>query len=234
MKKSAICLFVISMFSISNLMAQDIAINGYIFCDDSVEVEAVPFATVKYYSYKDPGKLEYIDFTDLSGKYDIGQNVKQKEFHIEISAPGYQKRGKNIGNLPKTFKGNMTLHFRMHKSQEPLDTPISIDINEMKGVKTLTDAILQVPVVEKIEGNDVVSIDGGTIRVFINGFTFSADKLDMLSQFPIEALKDVHYYNLLKYNTMYDGVINLILTDGEMAGAPDFTPAETTYYDISE
>lgn len=187
---------------------------------------------MKYYDYKDTTKLEYMDFTDLSGHYNIGNQMAQKDYHIEIEAPGYKKREKNIGKLPKSFKGNMTFHFRLHKIQPPLDAPVSYTTAAMSDVKTLADVICRIPAVDKIDGLDVLSKEGGTIRILVNGFTFNTEKLKLLDQFPVEVLKNVQYYDLRRYNTIYDGVINFVLTEGNMAGAPDFTPAETSYYDI--
>ena len=234
MKKKVFNLWILILFFTSQSKAQNLTINGYIFCEDSSKVEAIPFATVRYYDYKDPKKLEYIDFTDLSGQYNLGQHVAQRDYHIEIEAPGYQKREKNIGKLPKSYKGNMTFHFKLHKDQTPLAAPISYAVDKMTGAKTLIDVIRQIPAVDKIEGTDVLSKDGGTIRVLVNGFTFNAEKLSQLSQFPIDVLNDVQYYDLKKYNTIYNGVINLVLLEGDMAGAPNFTPGETSYYDIKE
>ena len=48
MEKKLFNLFLLIMFSFSHSKAQNLFINGYVFCDDSTKVEAVPFATVKY------------------------------------------------------------------------------------------------------------------------------------------------------------------------------------------
>ncbi|MGI6223902.1 MAG: hypothetical protein ACOYJG_09845 [Prevotella sp.] len=234
MNKKKLCLLLLAVLFTSGLKAQNLFITGCVFCDDSFKVEAVPFATVKYFNYKDPKKLEYIDFTDLSGQYNLGENVAQADYHIEIEAPGYEKRTKDIGNLPESFEGNLTFHIRMHRDNSSMPVPVSFTTDKLAGANNLIDAIKLLPAVDKIEENDVVSKDGSTIRVLINGFTLPADKLGQLSLFPLAALKTADYYDLKKYNTIYDGVINLVLVEGDMAGAPNFEPAETDYYDIKK
>ncbi len=59
--------FILAMAFFTFTKAQYLVVNGYIFTNDSTQLQIVPFATVKYSDYKDHNKVEYVGFTDLSG-----------------------------------------------------------------------------------------------------------------------------------------------------------------------
>lgn len=188
---------------------------------------------MKYSDYKDHSRVEHIGFTDLSGQYNLGNRVKSQDYHIEIEAPGYEKREKNIGKLPDSFDGNMTFHFEMHKSGSQ-DAPAAVIFPDStyKKQPNLMEAVKSLPVVSGIEETDVLSQNGNTLKLLLNGYSFDMANLVYFKNLPAAVVKDIEYYDLSEYDTIYEGVINVVLPEGEQAGLPDFAPAETSYYNI--
>lgn len=225
--------FILAMAFFTFTKAQYLAVNGYIFTNDSTQLQIVPFATVKYSDYKDHNKVEYVGFTDLSGQYNLGDRVKSQDYHIEIKAPGYETREKCIGRLPNSFDGNMTFHFEMHKSGSQKG-PVSVIYSDSiyRKQSNLIEAVKSLPVVSSIEETDVLSQNGNTLKLLLNGYSFDMANLVYFRDLPTAVVKDIEYYDLSAYNTIYEGVINVVLAEGEQAGSPDFAPAETSYYDI--
>jgi hypothetical protein len=241
MKKNYFLLFALFLATTTSLAQKTLHVTGKVFeRSDDKGTAYVPFASVYYYNYEDSTKLEYFAFTDMSGSYDLGKIVVKK-YRIKILAPGYWPKQKNIGNLPteipKEWKtDNFTFHFEMKKKADETITP------QVFPIKTLTksskdklwDLLRQINSLSVDEKSKTVTTrEGSPIRLLLNGFNMQSKQLDKLASLPLEGFKRIEYYDLSnQLQSVYEGVLNIVLIAGESASKVTFEPKEGKKYDI--
>jgi len=241
MKKIHLLLLAILITTSASMAQTTLHVTGKVFEKNGDKVVTyIPFASVYYYNYEDSTKLEYFAFTDFSGNYDLGKIIAKK-YRIKVVAPGYFTKQKNIGNLPteipKEWVGdNITLHFQMEKNTNESIEPVVVSAKTL--TKTPKDNFWVL--IRNMDGmfvdeksKTVTTKDGNPVRLFFNGFNIPAENLDKVSALPAEAFKQFEYYDFSKQpQSLYDGVLNVVLITGNVAGKVTFEPKEIKKYDI--
>lgn len=232
MKKLLIAMLAMTSFISS---AQSIWVTGYVFSVENDSVFPVPFATIKWCNSTDQNDIRYIKFTDLSGHYDLGQNVPVDSYYIEISAPGYKTKRKVIGNLPEKVDGNITLHFELKRDNSPLPKEAVYTIKDnFASCSIVMDVLTQIPGLHKEGKHGLINDKGQGVRLLLNGFEVPQESFEKLCLIPIELVKTVVYYDFSDLNEMiYGGALNLLLVEGPTASEElDFIPFENNQFTI--
>jgi len=241
MKRIYFLLFAMSIASSAIIAQKTLHVTGKVFeKSEDKGISYIPFASVYYYNYEDSAKLEYFSFTDFSGSYDLGK-ILVKKYRIKVVSPGYIMRQKKIGNLPseipKEWKtDNFTFHFEMKKNASENIKPAVLQTKAL--TKSSKDNLWNL--IRRINGisvdeksKSVATKDGAPIRLLLNGFNMQNKQLDRISSLSAEAFKQFEYYDLSKQpQSLYEGVLNVVLITGEMAGKVTFEPKEGKKYDI--
>lgn len=227
--KNLTLIIVIIMATLSSAFAQKLHINGYVFNMEDGNPTGIPFATVYYYDKEDQNKLEYFQFTDITGRYDLGEDVKSQDYFVKIVAPGFKMRSRDIVGLPQTFKGNLTLHYKLEKDVIYNFNKKIFTVKELKPEQglNLIDLVCMLPGVIKDDSGNILTEDGGSVRLLLNGRTMRKD-ISKLSQMPLIVVDNIEYYDLDDCDgSLYQGVINIILTVGDKnSNRISFTPRE--------
>lgn len=228
-----IAIFGVILLSAMTVNAQKIWINGYVFEKTGNEAVAVPFATVYYCNIDDHQKVEYVGFTDLSGKYDIGNNVAVNDYFVKIEAPGYETKEKRLGKLPKSFKGNLTLHFGLSpKSDKAIVAAKTYTPQDLSSEKVdALELLLKVPGVKQDRFGNLRTSSDGSIKLLLNGFEVKTNDLSSLKEVPYRTVSRIEYYDLSAGTSIYKGVVNISLAIGDQAKLT-FVPFETTQFNL--
>lgn len=213
--------------------SQTIWINGYVFNNESKKIEQIPFATILFCDYNDHSKICYVGFSDMSGMYDLGKNVEVQKYFLKILAPGYQTRTKSIGDLPESFKGNMTLHFFLNKATtNPLEKTV-YNKEQFEKKENVLDCLSCIPKIKKTEDSNILTESDESVKLMINGLHIPQESIQELSKLPSNLIDYIEYYNMSPFlECPYKGIINIVLNVGNKIKSLDFTPSETQHFDI--
>lgn len=234
------------ILSATALNAQTLGITGVIF-EKSSENEArpIPFATVYYYDNQNRESLEYVQYTDIWGQYDLGKEVRVKDYWVVVKAPGYITKSKAIGNLPSSneipsqFGGVATLNYEL--TPTPNEKPYSLITYKPKELVARTKSCLEylyaIPNITTDHSGNLVVKDGRAARILVHGVAPKINSLEELNELPTSKIEAIEYFELNSSYEEYGGVINIILKisgNGQIVEnfSSNFTPIELSKYEI--
>lgn len=220
-------------FSLHTVAQTNIWINGYTYTEEQGKQIMVPFATISVYDYPKTDELKYFTMSGTKGNYSIRPYDYKKQYHFVVEAAGYKSKEFNLKEIPemnngKVFSGNCTVHILLEKAS-PIDKADStklITYNreelEKKGeTKSVPDLLNAIPGIRK-EGNDwITSKDEGSVCLLLNGTILTAQMLSKFYELPMSVVSAIEYYQLPK-GGIYEAAINIVLSAGKQASAPDY------------
>lgn len=228
--KNTLVALLLTILTINTVKAQnELYFDGYVYYEDSLEKQTmIPFATIKLYEVSSPDKIVASSITAINGYYNIKGLDTYSKYIVKVSAPGINEQlfitRPNNGNI-KT--GNISTHTQLivdkkYKSsiEKQSFTPDSfVDGKDL----TIIKMIEMLPELE-ITNNDIMTKDGGSVRLTINGANQDASLFEQLKVLPVaDVIKSMDYYDLSDFDdSLYDGVLNIRLTAGEEATPPSY------------
>lgn len=195
------------------------AIYGFVVEKDSTAmtgVRGIPFCTVKYCDINDHNVVEYMGVTDLRGFYNLGENIPIKNYHVVIEAPGYDTISKDMGNFPT--QELLTLHFEMTRSGS---VPVaarqcySLPYLKIQKKQKLSEAVTLIPGITVDEYGNMLTEEGGSVKILLGGQNVPFTDLAQFDEIPTSYVSHFEYYDITDFNTVYSGIVNIVLTTGQ-------------------
>lgn len=188
----------------------------------------IPFATIKFYELDNPDKIVAITISAINGSYAIKGLDTYSKYIVKVSAPGINEQ--TFISRPNSGKikfGDISTHTQL-VVDEGYENPVekqsfTPDTFEKNKDLTLVQMIELLPKLEVVS-NDIMTKDGGSVRLMVNGFNSEATLFSQLKDYPVvDLVKSMDYYDLSDFEgSLYDGVLNVRLNAGEEALAPNF------------
>jgi hypothetical protein len=202
---------------------EPIDVWSIVFEHNSDKFYAVSMASVWFYNYENPEKLEFFAFSNESKWWHIGK-VSDKKYRVKIMAPGYKTREVVVGNLSYKQSGKerrATVHFKLEKSATNTLRPTSYSIKNFEHAKKMKVW----EVIASIKGLNVdkktmeITTDNGKkVLWYLCGYTTESEK-EKYNQFlklPAETfgLLDMKllFYDLSSQKSDIGGMLNLVIT----------------------
>jgi len=211
------------------------AIYGFVVEKDSTAktgVRGIPFCTVKYCDINNHDVIEYLGVTDLRGFYSLGENIPIKNYHVVIESPGYNTISKDMGNFPA--QELLTLHFEMTRSGSvPVAARQSYSLSDLNIPKKqkLSEAVTRIPGITVDEYGNLLTEEGGSVRLLLVGQNVPFTDLAQLDEIPMSYVSHFEYYDITDFNTVYSGIVNIVLTTGQSTELTE-KPFVTDMFDL--
>jgi len=191
----------------------------------------IPFATISYYSYENQSELNYSTMSGPTGNYLIKPYNYKAKYHAVVEAPGYKTIFFNLKEIPEVwngnpFSGNASVNICMVRDSTKMEefiSPREYTIKQLKKqykIKTFKDLIEQISDV-KIDGMDLLTQQGGSVRIFVNGAGVTSEICKEIYELPVSIISKLEYYNLPK-GGLYEGALDIILNVGNVEKAPSY------------
>lgn len=228
--KTTLLVLLLSILAISTVKAQsELFFSGYVYFEDSSEKQIMmPFATIKFYEVNNPDKIAAVTISETNGGYKIMGLDTYNKYIVKVSAPGINEQTFiSRPNSGKIKSGNISVHTKLVVDEgykNPVEKQSFLpDTFEDNKDLTLVQMIELLPELEVVS-SDIMTKDGGSVRVMINGFNSEAILFSQLKDYPVvDLVKSMDYYDLSDFEgSLYDGVLNIRLNAGEEALAPNF------------
>lgn len=197
------------------------------FIDDDGEKYAIPFATVSVYDKDDRDKLVYYVMADRFGHYRIPKYDYTKSFYYVLEAPGFVPKGEYVDELPtvrkwdnnKPLTGNYSISFEVGRDSLAPKSPYSLKVFDAASLKeaanpeSLLDLVGAVPGI-KYEGGELLTTDGGAVRLKITDGEVPSEMWSYLSMVPCLLIEELELYTLPEGGA-FDAVVNVVGSIGK-------------------
>lgn len=203
---------------------------GHVYSEDSISGEQtmIPFATLKISSVNNANKILAIRISGLNGGYDLKGFDTDSTYIIKVKAPGVREQSfVTKPNNGRVKSGNLSVH-PMLKTEIKYKSPVekqSFTEKDVSNDKTTSVANMleNIPGLT-VENGEILTVDGGSVRLMMNGFNLNPDVYAKIKDLPAsEVVKTMDYYNLTEFDgSAYDGILNIRITVGDEATAPDY------------
>ena len=227
--KITLVALLLTIFTINTVKAQsELFFLGYVYFKNSAEKQImIPFATSKFYELDNPDKIVAITISAINGSYAIKGLDTYSKYIVKVSAPGIDEQAFiSRPNSGKIKFGDISTHTQL-VVDEGYENPVekqsfTPDTFEDKKNITIVQMIEMLPDLE-IVNNDIMTKDGGSVRLMVNGFNLDVTLFTKLKDLPITDAKCMVYYDLSNFEaSLYDGVLNIRLNAGDEAADPHF------------
>jgi len=228
--KLTLVALLLTIFTINTIKAQgELFFSGYVYFEDTSENQiTIPFATIKFYEANNPDKIAAITISETNGGYKLMDLDTYNKYIVKVSAPGISEQSFiSRPNSGKIKSGNISVHTQL-VVDEGFENPVekqsfSPDTFEKNKDLTLVQMIELLPELEVIS-NDIMTKDGGSVRLMVNGFNSESTLFSQLKDYPVvDLVKSMDYYDLSDFEGyLYDGVLNIRLNAGDEAADPGF------------
>lgn len=228
--KLTLVALLLTIFTTNTVKAQSkLFFSGYVFYEDSSEKQImIPFATIKFYEVNNPDKIAAVTISETNGGYKIMGLDTYNKYIVKVSAAGINEQTFiSRPNSGKIKSGNISVHTQL-VVDEGFENPVekqsfSPDTFEKNKDLTLVQMIELLPELEVIS-NDIMTKDGGSVRLMVNGFNSESTLFSQLKDYPVvDLVKSMDYYDLSDFEGyLYDGVLNIRLNAGDEAADPGF------------
>ncbi|MDR3220143.1 MAG: hypothetical protein LBU22_14425 [Dysgonamonadaceae bacterium] len=200
---------------------EPIDVWSIVFEENAEKYYFVPMASVWFYDYENPEKLEYFVFGNGSNWWHIGK-IPDKKYRAKIMAPGYKTREVVVGNLSSKPLGKeraATVHFKLEKSTTNTLRPTTYSIKNFEKAKKMNlwevIASLKGLNIDK-KTMEITTDNGKKVLWYLCGYTTEGEK--KFSQFlklPAETfgLLDMKFlfYDLSSQKSDVGGMLNLVV-----------------------
>lgn len=205
-------------------------IQGFIFGENNSKFYTIPFSTVKYFNDVEKKHLAYVVYTDLYGRYVLGDNVPVQEYYVTLDAPGFKKREVKVCDLEKCNSDICTLHFKLAKKES---TPFIINTYSGKSLRKFGKNIKSA--LEGLgyfwEGDILINQTYKKVKFIVNGSAeISREALNTIQNLDTKYLILVEEYDLRNSGSdyLYDVVVNVIIPGekGDLFHVLDWIPKD--------
>lgn len=237
--KITLVAMLLTIFTVNIVKAQsELFFSGYVFYEDSSEKQImIPFATIKFYEANNPDKIAAVAISETNGGFVIKGLDTHNKYIVKVSAPEIEEQSFiSRPNSGKIKSGNISVHTQLIVD-EGYENPVekqsfTQDTFEDNKDLTLVQMIELLPELEVVS-NDIMTKDGGSVRLMVNGFNSEATLFPQLKDYPVvDLVKNMDYYDLSDFEgSLYDGVLNIRLNAGEEALTPNFRAVSLKPYD---
>jgi hypothetical protein len=202
---------------------EPIDVWSIVFEQNGAKSCAVPMASVWFYNYENPEKLEYFAFSNESNWWHIGK-VSDKKYRVKIMAPGYKTREVVVGNLsskPLGKEREATVHFKLEKSSTNTLRPTTYSIKSFEKAKKmkLWEVIASIKGLNVDKKTMEITTDNGKkVLWYLCGYATEGEKENVIQLLKLPAetfgLMDTKFlfYDLSSQNSDVGGMLNLVIT----------------------
>ncbi|WP_129595376.1 hypothetical protein [Seramator thermalis] len=200
----------------------------YIEDDNTGKQTMIPFATVRFYDVNNPSKTLATRISALDGSFDLKGFSTDNTYIVKVKAPGIEEQSFiTRPNNGRVKSGNLSTHTRLQVDKN-YNNPVkkqSFSPESISGEKNMTieRMIQKLPNLEIVD-NDIMTKNGGSVRLMINGMNIDGSAFAKLKGYPVAGVvRSIDYYDLSCFDdSAYDGVVNIRLLKGKEAIAPDY------------
>lgn len=211
---------------IKAIMAKsDIYPDGTIYFEKDGKRLAIPFAVVNVYDNNDHTKLVYHTMADRFGHYQIAVYDYTKPYHYVIEATGFETTEYDTDKLNtkwpdgSPFYGNSTIDYKLTLKEPYKGKPYTMksykesDLTANADPTGWIELACTAPGIKK-EDDDIVTTDGGSVRLKMNDAEIPAAFYKYLSAFPCFMVSEIEVYALPEGGT-YSAVVNIVGSVGK-------------------
>lgn len=209
----------------------DIWLTGYVYNEEAGKQTTIPFAAISVFDYNNPHELKYFTICGPYGNYRIKPYDHTKKYHLVIESPGYITKEINLKEIPeiwngKPFSGNCNVYIPLDKDSKTsskIKTKSYTKEELRKGAKaeTITDLLLLIPEIRKVENDWVTTQGDGSVCIFLNGIKATPKTLAKFDKLPADGVASIKYYQLPQEN-FFEATVNITLIIGKPATAPTY------------